>query len=245
VVASTFGIHKAVRTFEKAVDVFISLSEFTKSKYVQAGFPADRIRIKPNFLDPDPGIGAGTGDFVLFFGRLSPEKGVSTLLKAWEILESPIPLKISGAGPLEDEVRSAADRIEGIEYLGFAPDPVIDELLRADRFLVLPSVNYEGFPKIVVESLARGTPVVAARLGAMSELIKEGHNGCLFRPGDPLDLANTVTELYENAPLLKSMRTAARNDYEDLYQASRNCELLTDIYREAIDLRRASSRGES
>jgi glycosyltransferase involved in cell wall biosynthesis len=234
VVASTLAIHRAIGTLQKVVDVFIAASGFTKSKYVEAGFDAERIRTKPNFLHPDPGVGSGRGDFVLYFGRLSPEKGIATLLKAWELLESPIPLKISGSGPMADEVNATANRIAGIEFLGFASDSVIDELLREARFLVCPSANYEGFPKTIVESLARGTPIVAGRLGALSELITNGQNGRLFFPGDPLDLANTVTDLYKNASSLQAMRVAARRDFEDFYQAERNCDQLIDIYKQAI-----------
>jgi len=234
VVASTLAIHRAIGTLQKVVDVFIAASGFTKSKYVEAGFDAERIRTKPNFLHPDPGVGSGRGDFVLYFGRLSPEKGIATLLKAWELLESPIPLKISGSGPMADEVNATANRNAGIEFLGFASDSVIDELLREARFLVCPSTNYEGFPKTIVESLARGTPIVAGRLGALSELITNGQNGRLFSPGDPLDLANTVTDLYKNASSLQAMRVAARRDFEDFYQAGRNYDQLIDIYKQAI-----------
>lgn len=234
VVASTLAIHRAIGTLQKVVDVFIAASGFTKSKYVEAGFDAERIRTKPNFLHPDPGVGRGRGDFVLYFGRLSPEKGIATLLKAWDLLESPIPLKISGSGPMADEVNATANRNAGIEFLGFASDSVIDELLREARFLVCPSTNYEGFPKTIVESLARGTPIVAGRLGALSELITNGQNGRLFFPGDPLDLANTVTDLYKNASSLQAMRVAARRDFEDFYQAGRNYDQLIDIYKQAI-----------
>ena len=234
VVASTLAIHRAIGTLQKVVDVFIAASGFTKSKYVEAGFDAERIRTKPNFLHPDPGVGRGRGDFVLYFGRLSPEKGIATLLKAWDLLESPIPLKISGSGPMADEVKATANRNAGIEFLGFASDSVIDELLREARFLVCPSTNYEGFPKTIVESLARGTPIVAGRLGALSELITNGQNGRLFFPGDPLDLANTVTDLYKNASSLQAMRVAARRDFEDFYQAGRNYDQLIDIYKQAI-----------
>jgi glycosyltransferase involved in cell wall biosynthesis len=135
---------------------------------------------------------------------------------------------------MADEVNATANRNAGIEFLGFASDSVIDELLREARFLVCPSTNYEGFPKTIVESLARGTPIVAGRLGALSELITNGQNGRLFFPGDPLDLANKVTDLYKNASSLQAMRVAARRDFEDFYQAGRNYDQLIDIYKQAI-----------
>jgi glycosyltransferase involved in cell wall biosynthesis len=109
-VAAMLVVHRLLRTWERTVDVFIALTEFARQKFIEGGLPADRVVVKPNFVHPDPGPGAHDGGYALFAGRLSPEKGVRTLLAAWERLGAGIPLKIAGDGPLAREVARACER---------------------------------------------------------------------------------------------------------------------------------------
>ena len=160
VVAAMLSIHKIAGTWTGAVDTYIALTQFTRGKLIQGGLPAEKIEVKGNFLHPDPGPGTGDGGYAVFVGRLSPEKGVRTLLAAWELLGGRIPLKILGDGPLASDVRDAAARISGIEWLGRRPlNEVLDIVGRA-AMLVFPSQWYEGQPKTIIEALAKGTPVV-------------------------------------------------------------------------------------
>src|SRR5438105_15344144 len=94
------GAHRALGTWQKAVDVFIALTQFSRDKFVQGRLPSDKIAVKPNFVYPDPGRGAGSGNYGLFVGRLSAEKGLETLLNAWKVLRENVTLKIVGDGPL-------------------------------------------------------------------------------------------------------------------------------------------------
>jgi glycosyltransferase involved in cell wall biosynthesis len=99
-------VHRAIGTWHKAVDAFITPTKFVREKFIEGGFPADKIHAKPNFLDPDPGVGPGGGGFALFVGRLSREKGLDTLIAAWDRLGADAPpLKIAGDGPLADDVK--------------------------------------------------------------------------------------------------------------------------------------------
>ena len=102
VVTAMLTTHRALRTWRKKVDVYIALTEFARRKFIEGGLPAGKIIVKPNFVYPDPGPGEGEGGFALFVGRLSFEKGVGTLLAAWEHLDRRIPLKIVGDGPLTE-----------------------------------------------------------------------------------------------------------------------------------------------
>jgi glycosyltransferase involved in cell wall biosynthesis len=111
-------------------------------------------------------------------------------------------------------------------------------------FLVLPSVNYEGFPKTIVESFARGTPVVASRLGAMEELITDGVTGRHFTAGDPSDLSDTVARLSHQAEALQGMRSAVRRTYLDRYTADQNYTIMMQVYRSALRHRHEPETGD-
>ena len=121
VTAAMLLLHRVLRTYTRMVDVYIALTDFARKKFIQGGFPAGKMAVKPNFVDPDPGNGDGRGGYALFVGRLSQEKGVNTLLEAWEKIGGKIQLKIVGDGPLASQVAEASRRIFGIEWLGHQP----------------------------------------------------------------------------------------------------------------------------
>jgi glycosyltransferase involved in cell wall biosynthesis len=104
------AIHRLLGTYQKTVDVYIALSRFARDKFVEAGLPADRITIKPNFLFPEPQIGQHRGGYALFVGRLAPEKGLATLLEAWEALGGRFTLKVVGQGPQDHLLRARVTR---------------------------------------------------------------------------------------------------------------------------------------
>lgn len=233
VVAGMLTFHRFLGTWDM-VDRYIVLTEFSRQKFIQAGFPSEKLVVKPNFVHPDPGVGSGKGGYALFVGRLSPEKGIGTLLKAWENLGGRVRLKIVGDGPLAEEVRRVAERMPGVEWLGRkAPDEVY-VLMGEAAFLVFPSEWYEGFPRVIAEAFAKGLPVLATALGAQGTIIEDGRTGLLFRSGDPEDLAEKVDWLLTHPEELKRMRREARAEFEAKYTAERNYERLMAIYREVL-----------
>jgi glycosyltransferase involved in cell wall biosynthesis len=232
-------LHRALRTWTEMVDVYVTLSGFARRKFVEGGLPAGKIVTKPNFVYPDPGPGDGRGGYALFVGRLSPEKGVGTLLKAWERLGTRIPLKIVGDGPLKDRVIETAEGGPRVEWLGYRPRAEVHALLRDAGLVVLPSLT-EGAPLIVLEALAAGTPVVAADIGAIAEIVEHGRTGLLFRPGDGEDLAAQVEELFSRPEEGRArMRREARCEFEARYTAGRNYEMLMEIYESVLDREKA------
>lgn len=241
VVAAMLGLHRVLGTWEE-VDIFIALTDFARERFVAAGLPAERIRVKPNFLDPDPGPGENGGGYALFVGRLSPEKGVGTLLRAWSRLGGRVPLRIIGDGPLRGNVERAAAAIPGIEYLGRKPPQEVYELMGQAAFLVFPSECYENFPRVLVEAFAKGLPMVCSGLGSHGSLVEHGHTGLHFRPGDPEDLAEKVDWMLTHPERVAEMRREARREYEEKYTAARNYEMLMRIYEEAIEHRRSRTR---
>lgn len=235
--------HRAVDTWQKVVDVFIALTQFSREKFIQGRLPAGKIAVKPNFVYPDPGRGAGRGGYGLFVGRLSAEKGLDTLLKAWTILPENVPLKIVGDGPLADMVKEAAARDSRIEWLGRKPAAEVKVLIGDAKFLLCPSNCYENFPMVIVEAFAKGTPVVASDLGAMAEVIDHMRIGLRFTPGSAVDLASTVQQLLDDLPALIRMRQAARQEYEEKFTVESNYRILMAIYERilgfAIDMEKS------
>ena len=212
------------------VDVYIALTKASRRKFIAGGLPADKLVVKPNFLDSDPGIGDGAGGYAVFVGRLSAEKGVETLLRAWQTLGRAVPLKIVGDGPLAAKVSAAAAANPTIEWLKGQPPKEVYRLIGGARFLVLPSECYENFPRVAIEAMAKGTPVIASRLGAMAEVVADGRTGLHFTPGDAADLATTVRRFLSHT----CMRESARAEFEQKYTAEVNYRMLSDIYDKAV-----------
>ena len=233
-IAATISIHRRMRSWRDQVAVFVALTEFMKDVYEQEGFPSDKMVVKPNFVEPDPGPGEGIRDYAVYVGRLSPEKGVGTLIEAWKRMEG-IPLKIAGDGPLSDLVENELSRgLSAVEYLGRRTRSDVINLVRGARFLVFPSEWYEGFPVTIAEAFAAGTPVIAARLGGMAEIVSDNRTGLHFEAGDAADLVAKASELWRRPEDAEIMGQNARREYESRFSAPKNYEMLVDIYRAAI-----------
>ncbi len=251
VVTAMLSTHWLLGTWTRQVNRYIALSDFARQKFIRGGLPAGRIAVKPNCVVPDPGPGDGQGGYAVFVGRLSQEKGIATLLAAWRQLAGQVPLKIVGDGPLREQVQASAAGSSGVQWLGRQPIAEVLAVIGGAAFLVMPSICYESFGRTIIEAYAKGTPVLASRLGAMAELVDHGRTGLLFTPGDPEDLAKAVRQFVSDVPALK-MRRAAREEYEARYTAESNYQLLMTIYARALgdagtriteeDMLRSSSR---
>jgi glycosyltransferase involved in cell wall biosynthesis len=232
-VAAMVAVHRVLRTWTEKVDVYVALTDFARGKFIRAGLPAQKIVVKPNFVHPDPGIGDSRGGYALFAGRLVPEKGVATLLAAVERLGGRIPLKIAGEGPLADQVRAAARRIPGLEWVGHQPPERVLALMKDARALVVASIHYDSFALVVAEAYSVGLPVVASHLGSLPSLVEDGRTGLLFRPGDPDDLAAKLTWLWTHPREREEMRRGARQQFEINFSGARNYEMMMAVYARA------------
>jgi len=246
VVAGMQVMHRTLGNWINKVDAFFTLTEFARQRFIAGGFPADRMHVKSNSVAPDPGMGRGDGNYAAFVGRLSAEKGVSTLLEAWRSNPSLPPLVIAGDGPLAEQVRLASARDARIQWRGRLPLDEVHRLVGDARVLVMPSVWYETFGRTIAEAFAAGTPVIASRLGAMAELVDEDRTGWLFTPGNARDLAEKVRRVWSvPAPVLAAMRRAARGEYERRFTPAQNYARLLEIYglaMTAAQRRRYASR---
>ncbi|MFL5561392.1 MAG: glycosyltransferase family 4 protein [Gemmatimonadaceae bacterium] len=233
------GAHHAIGTWQRQVDRFIALTDFAKQKHVEGGLASDRIAVKPNFVQADPGIGTGIGGYALYLGRLSAEKGVQTMLEAWQRYGLTVPLKVVGDGPLAPAVAAATGGPSSIEWLGHRDRADVLDLLRRATFLVCPSECYENFPLVVAEAFATGVPVIASDLGSIASIVRDGFTGLQFRTADAASLAERVEWAWSHPEDLASMRRNARAEYEALYTAERNHEMLMSVYQGAIGHARA------
>jgi glycosyltransferase involved in cell wall biosynthesis len=234
-VATMLTTHRLLHTWLKQVDVFIAISHFARQKCIEAGLPAEKIVVKPNFVHPDPGVGSGRGGYALYVGRLSTEKGLDTLLDAWSRLRTPVPLHIVGDGPLATQVGAAAQRLSHVTWLGRRSRPDTQALMGEAMMLIFPSKWYETFGRVAVEAFAVGTPVIAANLGAIAELVEHGRTGLHFRPGDAADLAAQVEWAIAHPQQLQHMRREARARFETYYTGQANYSQLMEIYNRARD----------
>jgi exopolysaccharide biosynthesis WecB/TagA/CpsF family protein len=184
-------------------------------------------------VNPDTGIGSGAGGYAVFVGRLSPEKGIETVLAAWRGMSLPIPLKIVGDGPLAQLVQSAAQQDSRIEWVGWQSLEDVLRIAGDASMLVMPSLWYEIFGRTIVESFSKGTPVIVSRLGAMAELVDDGRTGFHFTPGNASDLVEKVVRLWQDETLRNVMRRACRKEFEAKYTAAANYRQLMAIYARA------------
>jgi glycosyltransferase involved in cell wall biosynthesis len=238
-VAAMQTSHRLLGTWRRKVDAFFTLTQFARERFVAGGFDPQRVHVKNNSIGPDPGVRPGQGGYLALVARLSPEKGIATLLAAWRGDLSLPPLKIVGDGPLAAEVQAAAAADARIEWLGRLGSEEVHRVMGEAMTVVMPSVWYETFGRTIAEAFATGTPVIASRLGAMAELVDDGRTGWHFAAGDADDLAAKVRHAL-TLPIdrLAAMRAAARQEYESKYTPDRNYARLIEIYQAALRLAR-------
>lgn len=232
--ASMLTVHRALGTYSHNIDRYIALTNFARRKILKGGIAEHKLVIKPNFVPNPPAAGPGGGRYVAYAGRLLEGKGTETLVAAWQSLPS-VKLKIVGDGALRPALEAAA-RNQGmnIEFMGLQSRSKVLEVIADAELLVVPSEWYEGFPMVIAESFACGTPVLASRIGSLDELIEEGVRGKKFTPGNPQELAEAVRLMLADEVGLRRMRTNARAYFDAHLTEQQNYVQLTGIYADVI-----------
>ena len=230
VTAVMLSVHAAARTWTEHVDAYVALSEFARSRFISGGLPPSRIVVKPNFLIDDPGVGSHDQNYALYVGRLSPEKGIDLLMRAWSVLGGHTPLKVVGSGPLEHVVRGAT----GVEWLGPLPRKHVLALMQRASVLVFPSEVYENCPMTLIQAFATGLPVVATGHGSIGEMVGDGVTGWHFAPGDVSDLIRVVTTATEDAEQRRARGGQARRLFEARYTSDENYRRLSAVYASVL-----------
>jgi len=234
VVALEAYVHRLLRSHE-AVRLFLCPSEFIMKKFIQFGFPRERMLRIPYFIPLDryqPEYEPGR--YYLYLGRLSREKGLSTLLDAAARARG-VPLKIAGDGPLRGELlrRIELEKLDWVSYVGFSSGDELRELVRGATFTVVPSEWYENYPFSILESFALGKPVLGSAIGGIPELVVEGETGYLFPVRDAGRLAERIALLYSERSRTKQMGVRARAFVEAELNPDRHLDLLSEAYARA------------
>jgi glycosyltransferase involved in cell wall biosynthesis len=241
VLAAEAYLHRWLRTYTRCIDLFLAPSEFVRNKLIANGFPSQRIEVLPHFqaLPPEDRLTSDEG-YILYFGRLSPEKGVSELLRAMTRLPH-VPLVIAGDGPerprLEWLVRDL--RLTNVLFAGYVGGAQLEELIARARFSVFPSRAYETLGKSILESFAWGRPVVATDLGSRRELVEHGVTGLLYPAGDREQLAQAIGLLYDRPDLAERMGLAGRQRLQQKHDPEQHLDAMLEIYSRLVAPRKS------
>lgn len=236
--AAALASHNILHTWSRFVEVFVALTEFGRGKLIEAGFPAEKIVVKPHFVYPDPGVsewrGNGAG-YALFAGRLSPEKRVHTVVEAWRKIDD-VALIIVGSGSGEALIKGLVGHgdLSNVQLLDTQPRKELLRLMQRAKLLLVPSEWYETFGMVIIEAFACGIPVFASRLGAMAEIIEDGETGRLFTPGFVDEIRGCVRWASEHPEELRRMGLNARKAFETKYTSEVNYPLMMRVYQKAL-----------
>jgi len=234
--------HKWMHTYQKCVDLFLAPSRFVKERLVLNGWDEDRIEVLPHFQRTHETTRKPSAEApILYFGRLSPEKGVTDLLRAMKRLPS-VRLKIAGDGPQRTELENLAGELSlaNVEFVGHLGGSSLYDQIAASQFTVLPSRAYETLGKTILESYAVGRSVIASDLGSRRELVEEGQTGLLYRPGDIEQLAGAISFLHHRPALALQMGAAGREMVRARYNPEDHYAALSLLYQRLVETRPTS-----
>jgi len=236
--AVSVGLHRALGTWTKEVDAFICLSEFQRNLMIEAGLPAEKVHVKPNFYPGNPVVipWVERKPCVVFAGRLTAEKGVVSLLRAWQLWGEAAPeLRLVGDGDLRPELEKMAKGLP-VTFLGQVNAKEAQREIASASLQVLPSESFEGFPMVVREAFAFGTPAAVSNLGPLPTIVEHMKSGITFEPANPASLLQEIRAAWETPGLLEHLGHGARKEFEAKYTEEANYTMLMDIYQKAIEV---------
>jgi glycosyltransferase involved in cell wall biosynthesis len=239
ILAAEAYVQRWLRTYQKCVDRFVAPSQFVKEKLVQHRFPEKKITVIPHFQQICQQTTRPVADGpILYFGRLSREKGLDGLIRAMQRVPQ-LQLQIAGEGPERETLERLARSlpVPNVQFLGQLSGKDLDQAICNSRFTVMPSLAYETFGKSIVESFARARAVVASDLGSRRELIRPGENGLLFEPNNQQQIAETISFLAESPRLADAMGANGRKLVEEQHSPSQHYESMIQLYEELIQLK--------
>lgn len=225
-------LHRALGLYRDKVDRLVVPSRFYIDKLVEWGWPRGMMVHIPNFVNIEDYAAAwDEGDYFIFAGRLAPEKGIATLIRAAAL--SGQRLMLAGTGPEEEALRRlAAETGADVTFCGYLSGDALHALIGRSRALVLPSEWYENAPISVLEAYALGRPVIGAAIGGIPEMIREGETGLLSVPGDTHSLAAALAAMAaKGAAGRAAMGRAGRAWIAAEFSAAAYRERTLDLYR--------------
>lgn len=228
--------HSFLKSHQTKVDVFLAPSAFLRQKLINFGYPEEKIKHLPNAIKVsgfEPSFNPGS--YALYFGRLSYEKGLHTLLKAMAYLPN-APLIIAGEGPLGNELKDYARKLGlgNVQFVGYQTGKALHDLIRNSAFTIMASECYENAPLACIESMALGRSVVGSNIGGIPELVKDERTGLLFEPRNAEDLSRKINYLLGNPALQIEWGKNARTQIETMFDSERHYQALLEIYQQLL-----------
>lgn len=219
------------------VDIFITPSNFLRKKLVENGFDNEKIHCIPTFTLSNTKIeNLNIGTYGLYFGRITEEKGVDTIVKAYEMLPN-YSVKIVGDDTTLEAKRLKKyileKRLQNIEFLGFKSGVELENIIEGARFTLIPSIWYDNLPNTALESFQFSKPVIASNLGSLPELVEDGVNGYLFKAGNAVDLTEKIKRL-DNEELVKKMGKESKSKLENKFSSSAHYKELISLFKNYI-----------
>jgi glycosyltransferase involved in cell wall biosynthesis len=224
-------VHRLVGAYRNYVDKFIAPSRFIMEKFIEWGWDPEQFVHIVNYADATRFAPEFTpGRAFLYFGRLSPEKGVATLLRASAAAR--VPLRIVGTGPQEQELRQLARELDAdAEFLGFKSGEELWRLIRECRAVVVPSEWYENAPISILEAFCLGKPVIGAAIGGIPEMVIAGRTGLVFESQNVGALTDVLREVATHrADVIESWGRAARRMALECHSPERYYESVSRLY---------------
>ncbi|MDD5627282.1 MAG: glycosyltransferase family 4 protein [Patescibacteria group bacterium] len=203
--------HKAFHFYERYVNIFICPSKFMRQKLTAWGLPQAKLVTLPYFIKEENLLSAKEKNYILFFGRLSPEKGLDLLISVMQKLPE-IKLKIAGEGPEKEKLEAYIQKnyITNIQFLGYKQGDELKKIIRQSRFVVVPSSWQEVFGLVVLESFNLGKVVLASKKGGLQEIIREGSTGFFFQ--NAAELEKKIQSLYQNREVTRKIGQRAKRE---------------------------------
>lgn len=220
------------------VTVYYAQTDFQRNFMIREGFPEDRIDVIPNMVYVNKNADTILGEKVLFVGRLSTEKGVDVFLDAASKFPD-IPFSMAGDNPLMPDLKY--NRPSNLEVLGFVNKEELNHHYSTARFIVVPSIWYEGFPNVILEAMKHNKPVICSRIGGLPEIVDDGKTGLLFEPDNVDDLVSKIRFLHNRPELCTKMGQAGRQKVMNEYSPEKYYERLMTVYEKAIGIQRTMS----
>lgn len=218
--------------YYKNVDQYIAVSKFYRDKMIQAGHSKNKVAYIPNYIECEQyGKDSEYANYVLYFGRLSEEKGISTLIEAAKAIPK-IPIRIVGSGPSDSDLREYVESkgVKNVSFGGFQTGQVLKNILSKALCIVLPSEWYENCPMSILESFASKKPVIGSNIGGIPELINDQEDGLLFEPGNASQLTERISWIWGNKAKAREMGMSGRRKVEIFFSASRHYDDLLELY---------------
>ena len=228
--------HRILKSYDY-VDKFICPSEFYMNKFIEFGIPKEKVVHIPNFVDVSKfNPNYEHEDYFVYFGRLSEEKGINTLIKSMKYVNKS-KLIIVGTGPIEKELKEfvVKENIKNVEFVGFKTGNELENIIKKSRFIVIPSEWYENAPMSIIEAMAYGKAVLGSNIGGIPEFIEDNHTGMIFNTKDEIDLASKINYLIDQEKQTIEMGKNARIRAEKLYDKTVHYEKIMDLYNQVMN----------